>query len=145
MLAMSEKSSLRTLANLKTIITAMVVGVMLINIGVFLTGYTAAISAPMWLFEFLPGLAALLIWDSIVVQFLGFGIAAILLSYFANWIFALSWKLFVVVVFVVVQVPLLNQMDFQYENSLLIWLPHWVVLVTCLFCGSRAGAKRTSF
>jgi len=123
------------------------IGVIAAYIGSEIASYTAAIAMPSKLFEFLGIYAALLIWDSLVVQMPAFGISSFVLSYCVVKSLRLTWISTAVTAFVVSQlfIFILGGMEFPIFPPLKYFFPHYLVLALALGCGSYLGSKEQKY
>jgi len=127
---------------MKNLVYGLVLGSTVSIIGAYLTGYSAAIASPKSFFDIFPGLLGLLVWDTFVVQLLGFGIVAALCSFYVARRFDVSWPLVAVLAFFVVQLMLWVLFRLDGQNITLLMVPHWLVLLVSLFAGGYFGASR---
>jgi len=116
----------------KNILSSVVAGLILAILGAYLTGYTSALVMPtiftrlMWA------------WDILIVQFLGFGLLAIALSYSVAYLSKLNFLCSVITIFVIAQLYLYLMMG---GNMNLFW-PNILTMFICLLTGWFAACKK---
>lgn len=106
-----------------SILAACVLGFFLAKAGAFATGYTAAFAMPtsfvhyMWL------------WDALVVQFLGFGMLSVLVSYTHSRLFQSNLRTGILIPLSVCQFVLF------YPDTYVVYWMHLVVMSASLLAG----------
>jgi hypothetical protein len=116
----------------KNILSSVVAGLILAILGVYLTGYTSALVMPTIFAGFMWA------WDILIVQFLGFGLLAIVLSYLVAYLSKLNFLCSVITIFVIAQLYLFFMMG---GNMNLFW-PNILTMLICLFTGWFAACKK---
>ncbi|MBU2925844.1 hypothetical protein Q4506_06615 [Colwellia sp. 4_MG-2023] len=116
----------------KSTLSSVVAGLILGYLGAYLTGYTSAFSMPANFIKFMW------VWDILVVQFLGFGVLAILLSYSVAYFSKLNFFFSVIASFVIAQLNLFLMMD----GNINLYFPHILTMLTCLIIGWLIAIKR---
>src|SRR5690625_4062481 len=74
---------------MKQVVSAVLAGLVAAFLGVLFTGYSSAIAIPNGLVGFFTGWRMFL-WDSLVVQFLGYGVTILLLTFFVTKLLKLN-------------------------------------------------------
>ena len=116
----------------KNTLSSVVAGLTLAILGAYLTGYTSAFTMPISFAKFMWA------WDILIVQFLGFGLLAIILSYSVAYLSKLNFLFSVIVTFVIAQVSLFFMMG---SNMNLYW-PNILTMLICLIIGWFTACKK---
>ena len=110
----------------KEVLLTIIGGALITLIGVYLIGYTAALTMPKWFSPYI------LVWEILVVQFLGVGIIAAIVSFILIKVLRFNPNLVLTVLFLSVAV-----LGALYQGFYHFYWPHTLVLLLCLFIGSR--------
>ncbi len=121
---------------MKQVISAVLVGLVSALFGAFLTGYSAAITIPGGLVEFFTGWRMFL-WDILVVQFLGYGITILLLTFLVTILLKLNPWITAALAIIVCEAAL----AIAYPSSFSLYIPHIVVVVSCAFLGALSSRR----
>ena len=109
----------------KNTLSSVVAGLILAILGAYLTGYTSAFAMPISFANFMWA------WDIFIVQFLGFGLLAIVLSYSVAYLSKFNFLFSVILTFVIAQLSLFFMMG---SNMNLYW-PNILTILICLIIG----------
>ena len=112
---------------------SLAMGCFIATTGVFLTGYTAAIAMPSWLSS------AIILWELLVVQFLGFGVISLL----ATFMLVRFCRVNSVVLVVLALLVILLLPNLWYGTPIIFYWPHAVTLLICLTVGCYLGFKNS--
>ena len=116
----------------KNVFISLVSGIVLAMLGVYFTGFTASFAMPSSLANMMWA------WDIFVVQFLGFGVLAIMLSYLVAYLSKLSFVYSVLAIFVIAQFVL-----FLITGNLFsIYIANILTMFTCLTLGWFVACKK---
>ncbi|MGB2739983.1 MAG: hypothetical protein WBC60_05430 [Cognaticolwellia sp.] len=115
----------------KNTLSSVVAGLILASLGAYLTGYTSAFAMPMSFAKFMWA------WDIFIVQFIGFGLLAILLSYSVAYLSKLNFLFSVIATFVIAQLSLFIMMG----DSMNLYWPNILTMLTCLVLGWFIACK----
>ena len=122
---------------MKDIIVGLLVGIAIAFLGVYFTGFSAAIAAPAKVAEILSG-PSFILWEIAVIQFLGYGLVTILLLYFAVKLLKLNPWLCAVAALVACEAALFM----AYSSDYSIYIPHVLVLVACAAFGTFMARRQ---
>ncbi|AQQ68257.1 hypothetical protein Mag101_11855 [Microbulbifer agarilyticus] len=111
---------------MKNVVIGLAIGIAIAYLGVYFTGFSAAIAVPQEVAEVLSG-KSFLIWEIAVTQFLGYGVIAFLLVYFSIKILRLNPWVTAIAALISCEALLFVTYTSQYT----IYVPHFVVLVGC--------------
>ncbi|AQQ67048.1 hypothetical protein Mag101_04880 [Microbulbifer agarilyticus] len=111
---------------MKSLVIGLAIGIAIAYLGVYFTGFSAAIAVPQELTKVLSG-KIFLIWEIAVTQFLGYGVIAFLLVFFSIKILQLSpWVTAIASLFSCEALLFAT-----YTSQYTIYFPHFIVLVGC--------------
>jgi len=113
-------------------LSSAVAGLALAFLGAYLTGYTSAFVMPISFANFMWA------WDILIVQFLGFGLLAIALSYLIAYLSKLNFLFSVIVTFIIAQVGLF----FMAGNNINLYWPNILTMLICLIIGWFIACKK---
>ncbi|WP_078082618.1 hypothetical protein [Microbulbifer mangrovi] len=111
---------------MKSVVVGVVVGIAVAYLGVYFTGFSAAIAVPKEVSDLLSP-NTLLVWDIAVTQFLGYGVIAFLLVFFSIKLLRLNAWMTALIAIVSCEVVLFA----TYSSQYMIYVPHFVVLIGC--------------
>src|SRR5690625_3852348 len=119
---------------MKQVVSAVLAGLVAAFLGVLFTGYSSAIAIPNGLVGFFTGWRMFL-WDALVVQFLGYGVTILLLTFFVTKLLKLNpWITATGVIFVCEAA-----LAVAYPSIFFLHVPHIIVVVFCAFVGAYAS------
>lgn len=128
---------------MRNLVLGALIGLVTAFIGTKVIGYTSAIAAPHQVFQILGATIGLFVWDTLIVQMLGFGILAFILSYCGVKFFDLGWLPTILFAFATTQIALffLNGTVSHLYLPLNLVLPHLMVLILAFTIGGYIGSK----
>ena len=109
----------------KNIFIGVLSGLLLAFVGVYLTGFTSALVMPTSFYSLIW------LWDILVVQFLGFGVLAVIISYMVTHKLKVGFTNSVIVTFIFAQFILIISMG----NLSMLYLPNISVMFGSLVIG----------
>lgn len=121
---------------MKQVISVVLAGFVSAFLGVLFTGYTAAITIPNGLVDFFTGWRMFL-WDALVVQFLGYGITVLLLTFLVTKLIKLNPWLTAAGVVIVCEATL----AVAYPSAFFLHMPQIIVVASCAFLGAHCSRK----
>lgn len=137
---------------LLSLIVGAISGVVVCQIAVYFLGYTAAITLPAsiadWAADRSASFLVFFVWDLFVVQFLGIGLLAAVVSYVLLTFSRFKWFYlatgFVVAETIFAYSWLLSSLldDQALKNNYLLFMPHFIVVCLCVFVAAGLGGKK---
>jgi len=121
---------------MKQMVSAVLVGLVSAFLGVLFTGYSAAIAIPYGLVGFFTGWRMLL-WDTLVVQLLGYGITILLLTFLVTRLLKLNPWITAAGVVIVCE----GALAVAYPSIFFLHMPHIIVVVSCSFLGAYTSQR----
>lgn len=121
---------------MKQVVPSVMVGLISAFLGVFFTGYSAAIAIPVGLVDFFTGWRMFL-WDTLVVQLLGYGITILALTFVVTMLLKLNPWITAALTVIVCE----SALAIAYPTSFSLYMPHIIVVVTCAFVGTLSSRK----
>jgi|GEM_PF-2405798 len=126
-------------------------GIIIFYIASFILGFTAAIPIPIDLVKSFKSNSVLwpflFLWDTLVVQFVGVGILVAIANYFIVKKSVVLWRHFTVSFIVVEIIFAYSSMSALFSapilprNVFFLYLPHFVVVVSCAYIAAYIGSK----
>lgn len=137
---------------LRSLIVGAVSGAIVFQIAVYFLGYTAAITVPAsiadWAVDRSVSLPLLFVWELFVVQFLGIGVLAAVVSYVLLTFSRFEW-FYLATGFVIAEAIFAyswlfsSLLDDQVFNNNYLWfMPHFIVVCLCIFVAAGLGSKK---
>lgn len=138
--------------NIKSFLAGAILGVAVFMAATYSIGFTAAIAMPKGLVEWAlqNSLAALIIflWDLIIVNLLGIGLLSFAAVFLLVKFSSLNWK-WVAAGFVIAETLvaytelfLLSIRSPVSVGNLFLMLPHFFIIVICVFLAARLAVKK---
>ncbi|MGL6162376.1 hypothetical protein [Microbulbifer sp.] len=121
---------------MKQVTFAVLVGLVSALLGVLFTGYSAAIAIPSGLVDFFTGWRMFL-WDTLVVQFLGYGVTILLLTFLVTMLLKLNPWITAALAVLACEASL----AIAYPTSFSLYMPHIIVVVSCAFLGALSSQR----
>ncbi|MCQ3827842.1 hypothetical protein HXX02_00130 [Microbulbifer elongatus] len=124
---------------MKDLAIGICIGLAIAYLGVYLTGFSAAITVPEKVSEILSG-KAFIVWETAVTQFLGYGVVTFLALFFSIKLMKLNPWVSALAAVVVCEAALFA----AYSSTYMIYVPHILVLIVCATCGALLAKRRAN-
>ncbi|WP_339899128.1 hypothetical protein [uncultured Gilvimarinus sp.] len=124
---------------MKDTIIGLFIGIAIAFLGVYLTGFSAAIAVPEQIGKILSG-SSFIIWEVAVTQFLGYGVVTFLLLFFAVKFFKPNPWLIVLSALIACEAVLF----IAYSSSYTIYIPHFLIVIGCAVLGAYLAVRQNS-
>lgn len=111
---------------MKNVFVGVVIGVVVAYLGVYFTGFAAAIAVPEVVAEILSG-RGFVVWEIVVTQFLGYGVIVFLLVFFSVRSLRLNPYVAALAAVLSCEAVLFGTHTSQY----IFYMPHLIVLIFC--------------
>jgi len=116
----------------KNTLSSVAVGLIIAFLGAYLIGFTFAFTMPSGIVNFMWA------WDILVVQFLGFGLLAIVSSYSVAYLTKHNFLFSVIATFIIAQISLF----LMAANNLNLYWPNILTVLVCLNIGWFVACKK---
>ena len=122
---------------MKDTIIGLFIGIAIAFLGVYFTGFSAAIAVPEQVGKLLSG-PSFIIWEVAVTQFLGYGVVTFLLLFFAIKLLKLNPWLSVLSALIACEAVLF----IAYSSSYRIYIPHVFIVISCAVLGAYLAVRQ---
>ena len=124
---------------MKDLAIGIFIGLAIAYLGVYFTGFSAAIAVPEKVGEILSG-TTFIVWEIAVTQFLGYGVVAFLALFLAIKLLKLNPWVSAIAAVVACEAALFA----AYSSTYMIYIPHILVLVVCAICGAFLAHRQAN-
>ena len=124
---------------MKDLAMGILIGLVIAYLGVYLTGFSAAIAVPEKVGEILSA-TTFVVWEIAVTQFLGYGVVTFLVLFLAIKLMKLNPWVSAMAAVIACEAALLA----AYSSTYMIYIPHILVLIVCATCGAFLAQRHAN-